>query len=65
MEITVPQGMEIEAVMVCTAIGIWSYPLKKAIEQGHIQPVNISTGRYEVVVKGAANAVKVVLIAHR
>lgn len=65
MQFTVPKGFTIEAVVVITGVGHFSYLLNTAIKQGHIKPINVSAGRYEAVVKGAAQAIKITLMTCR
>ena len=49
--IAIPTGWSVADVHIYTGCGHWKYPLMKAISEGHIIPVNVSTHRYEVVQK--------------
>ena len=63
--IQIPKGWSVNAVYIVTGIGHFSYPLEKAIQQGHIRVINRSTNRYEAVLAGSTQAIRVILSASR
>ncbi len=60
-KLTIPKGWTILAVKVITGIGTWSYSFSGAIKEGYLKPVNVSTGRYEVVYASSTADIRLVL----
>jgi hypothetical protein len=64
-DLIVPRGCDISLVQVGIGSGFLSYSKQKALSEGHIKPVNVSLGRYKIVVSEAAESVKVTIVAKK
>ena len=49
MKFKVPKGWQIQAVHIKNhVVGVFRYTPGKAIKEGHLTPINVSTGLYEI-----------------